>query len=64
MDYTSKHFEIIDLYNLAPDSEFNVETDPIMIDRMFHDGLGRVLAEDQAGEDGKACDKHAKGSSR
>ena len=43
MDFTSKHFEIIDLYNLVPDSIYNVETDAGIIDMMFMDGLSVEL---------------------
>jgi len=46
MDFTSKHFEIIDLYNLVPDSEFNVETNPEIIDMWFYEGLAKALEMD------------------
>ena len=46
MDFTSKHFEIIDLYNLVPDSEFNVETNPEIVDMWFYEGLAKALEMD------------------
>ena len=51
MDFTSKHFEIIDLYNLVPDSIENVENNPAEIDRMFYDGLAKVLESEKTVED-------------
>jgi len=48
MDFTSKHFEIIDLYNLVPDSEFNVVDDQLYIDMMFLDGLAVEIGNSNA----------------
>lgn len=48
MDFTNKHYEIIDIYNLVPDSQFNVETDQLYIDMMFLDGLAVELGNSNA----------------
>jgi len=45
MSFISEHFEIIDLYHLTCDSQWNVETDPVLIDRMFLDGLAIEVAK-------------------